>query len=85
MPDKRIGARAIQAGAAGKGHEALSAIPGSDTIGITNPDDAVSMDDLLTKHFHVFQPNDPNKWEFRDFAVPGTFLRRGEVQNASAR
>lgn len=67
--DKAFGARALRGWAYGRPNELKSIIPFSDSLGITNPDDSVSMDDLLVKHAWV-KPNNPNAWEFRDFAVP---------------
>ncbi|MBX6312867.1 MAG: hypothetical protein IRY99_08125, partial [Isosphaeraceae bacterium] len=72
--DKTFGARALRGLAAGDLREALSILPGSDTLGITDPSHAHSMDDLLTGGnalgVKVFNKNDPNKWELRDFLVP---------------
>lgn len=82
--DKAFGARAIRGYLAGKPQELKSIIPFSDTLGITNPGDSVSMDDLLVQKGLV-NPNNPDTWEFRDFAVPaleiaadpGTYLSFG--------
>ena len=62
-------ARAIRGALSGNAREALAAIPFSDTLGLTDPKQAVSMDDLLVKN-KLVRPNDPTKWEVRDFAVP---------------
>lgn len=82
--DKAFGARAIRGYLGGNNRELLSAIPFSDTLGFTRPEDSVSMDDLLVKHGFV-NPNNPNAWEARDFLVPvaealadpGTYLSFG--------
>jgi hypothetical protein len=64
--DKLFGARAIRGVAAGRYKETLSAIPGSDTIGLTKPEDAVSMDDLLGSSARrgpgKLIADDPRKW-----------------------
>lgn len=82
--DKAFGARALRGIAAGRPDEALSIIPFSDSLGITDANRSVSMDDLLVQNGLV-NPNDPTRWEARDFLVPvleaaadpGTYLSFG--------
>jgi hypothetical protein len=68
----------------GDANEALSVVPFSDTIGLTDPKNAHSMEEVLQSRGLVGE-NDPTRWEARDFLVPaleiaadpGTYLSFG--------
>lgn len=56
--DKLTGSRAIRGGLDGNFNELLSIIPGSDTFGITDPEQAVSGRDLA-ESYGLLAPNEP--------------------------
>lgn len=82
--DKAFGGRAVRAGLAGNWKDVLSAVPLSDTFGLTDVKNSTSGEDLL-KQWGAWRPNDPNRFELRDLAGagvemlldPGTYLTFG--------
>lgn len=61
--DKLFGGRAIRGLLGGEARELLSIIPGSDTIGLTRPEDAVSGSDLVE---NLGLTNTPNQLDLAD-------------------
>jgi hypothetical protein len=87
--NKLFGGRAIRGALGGKPREILSAIPGSDTLGITDPNEEVTGEQLLNKW--GYHPKYGN-WVERNLAGPalemaldpGTYLSFGPKYGATA-
>lgn len=61
--------RAFRGLLSGDAREALSILPFSDSLGITDPSQEHTTDEIMQR-LGLVSKNDPSKWEARDFTVP---------------